>query len=148
MNNDRKAMLVAAACFVHCIAGPVLLSFAGFASLSSASEKAEPVFILSSICLGAATLVPGYRKRHGRLSCLAMFVAGLFCLLGLRRLQWSLFPEILTISIGAALIIGAHALNLKFTRQCRCCQPDTETSPLTVQSGPHSAACDPFTRKS
>jgi hypothetical protein len=29
----------------------------------------------------------------------------------------------IAVGIGAALIIGAHALNLKFSRQCACCAP-------------------------
>jgi len=43
---DRKGMLIASLCLVHCIAGPVLLSFAGFASLINISEKLEPLFLL------------------------------------------------------------------------------------------------------
>jgi hypothetical protein len=120
-NNDRKAMLVAAACFVHCVAGPFLLSFAGFASLIGVSERIEPLFTLTSIVLGTATLIPAYRRKHGRISCLAMFVGGLLCLLLIRRFHCTVLPEIIGIGIGAGLIIGAHALNLKFSRQCSCC---------------------------
>lgn len=147
MNDDRKAILIAGACFVHCVAGPVLLSLGGFASLIGVSEKLEPVFALSSIGLGAATLIPGYRKRHGRRSCLAMFLAGIFCLLVVRHLEWTALPEIAAVGIGAGLIVAAHALNLKFTRQCECCRTDIQSDPLTGQSGPLSGRCSPFTRK-
>jgi hypothetical protein len=121
--SERKAILVAAACFVHCVAGPLLLSFAGFASLIGISETIEPVFLLTSIVLGGATLIPAYRHKHGRISCLAMFFGGLFCLVVIRRLHWTIVPEMLATGIGAAMIIGAHALNLKFSRQCACCTP-------------------------
>ena len=121
LSGDRKGMLLATICFVHCVAGPVLLSFAGLASLISVSEKLEPVFILSSIAIGTATLLPGYRRKHGRLSCLGLFFCGLLVLLVLRRLQWLVVPEALLTLIGVALVAGAHALNLKFSRQCECC---------------------------
>ena len=116
-------MLVATACFLHCVAGPLLLSFAGLASLIHVSEKIEPLFLLTSIVFGSATLIPAYRKKHGRISCLAMFAGGLLCLVSLRRVEWTILPEVITTGIGAGLIIGAHALNLKFSRQCSCCTP-------------------------
>lgn len=112
---------MAAACFVHCVAGPLLLSFAGFASLIGLSERIEPLFVLTSIALGSVTLLPAYRKKHGRISCLAMFVGGLLCLLVIRRVHWTLLPEMIATGIGAGLIMGAHALNLKFSRHCSCC---------------------------
>src|SRR5258706_440482 len=77
--------LLAAACFVHCVAGPLLLSFAGLAGLSAISEKAEPLFLAGSVIIGTANLIPGYRKKHRRLVCLAMFLAGIICLFLRRR---------------------------------------------------------------
>ena len=81
-SGDRKAMLVATLCFIHCVAGPVLLTFAGFSSLTAASESFEPVFLISSALLGSATLIPAYRRKHRRCSCLVLFICGLFCLVG------------------------------------------------------------------
>jgi hypothetical protein len=128
-NNDRKAILVAAACLVHCVAGPLLLSFAGFASLVGLSERIEPLFVLTSIALGSATLIPAYRKKHGRISCLAMFVGGLLCLLVIRRIHGTILPEMIAAGIGAGLIMGAHALNLKFSRRCSCCARSEAVEP-------------------
>jgi len=130
-SGDRKAMLVATLCFIHCVAGPVLLTFAGFSSLVGVSEKIEPLFVLSSVVLGTATLVPAYRNKHGRFSCLGLFVCGILCLLVLRRLHWMMFPEAIPTTIGAVFIIGAHALNLKFSKQCECCK----AQPSEVRSG-------------
>src|SRR5689334_5852714 len=92
LRGDWKGMLIAALCLIHCVAGPVLLSYAGLTSLIGVSEKLEPLFVLPSIAIGTATLVPGYRHRHGRFSCLALFFCGLF-LVVLRRLQWLVAPE-------------------------------------------------------
>ena len=115
-------MLVATVCFVHCVAGPVLLSVAGFSSLIGASEKVEPVFLLSSVTFGVATLVPAYRKKHRRLSCLTLFLCGIFCLAVRRYVQWTSISEIILVGLGAGMIVGAHALNLKYSKHCNCCE--------------------------
>jgi MerC mercury resistance protein len=122
-SGDRKAMLLATLCFIHCVAGPVLLSFAGYSSLIAASERFEPVLLLSSLILGSAVLIPAYRRKHRRCSCLALFFSGLLCLVVFRRLHWMMIPDAILTGIGVVLIIGAHALNMKFSRQCECCEP-------------------------
>lgn len=119
----RKGMLIASLCLAHCIAGPVLLSVAGLASLISISERLEPLFLLGSAAMGAIALVPAYRSRHGRVSCLAMFGSGLVCFLLRRHIGGqAAFAESVAAFLGATLIIGAHALNLKFSRRCQCCK--------------------------
>src|ERR1700730_15073966 len=119
---DRRGMLLAFLCFVHCVAGPVLLSLAGLSSLISLSEKVEPLFLLGSATLGVIALVPAYRKKHGRVSCLAPFACGLLCLLLRRHIGWGASPvEPVAAAPGASLIIGAHVLNLRFSRSCECC---------------------------
>ena len=123
LSGDRKGIFIAALCLIHCVAGPVLLSFAGFTSLVGMSEKVEPLFVLSSFAIGTATLVPGYRHKQGRFSCLVLFFCGLLFLVVLRRLRWFMVPDAILAAAGAALIVSAHALNLKFSRQCECCRP-------------------------
>ena len=125
---DRKGVLLASLCLVHCVAGPVLLSFAGFASLINVSEKFEPLFLLGSAAMGGIALVPAYRKKHGRIACLAMFGSGLLCLLLRRRFALGTIAiEPVAAAIGASLIIGAHLLNLRFSKRCGCCDPLSET---------------------
>jgi hypothetical protein len=122
---DRRGMLIASLCFVHCVAGPVLLSVAGLASLVNISEKLEPLFLLGSAAMGAIALVPSYRKKHGRVSCMALFGSGLLCLLVRHYIRWRDFSvEPVVAAIGASLIVGAHVLNLKFSRSCQCCEPE------------------------
>lgn len=122
-------MLIAAVCFVHCIAGPVLLSFAGLASLIGISERLEPAFLLGSAVMGTMALIPGYRKKHGRRSCLAMFCSGLLCLIVKRRIPWRAVPlKPVATAAGAVLIIAAHVLNMRFSRRCPCCEPASESS--------------------
>jgi hypothetical protein len=121
--GDRTGILIASVCFVHCVAGPVLLSFAGFASLIGISEKLEPLFLLGSLAMGAATLLPGYRRHHGRRSCLIMFCTGVICLLLRHHIRSYLPIESIGAGIGVCFIAGAHVLNLKFSRKCLCCDP-------------------------
>src|SRR5258708_6795659 len=125
---DRRGMLIAFLCFVHCVAGPFLLSFAGLASLVNVAEKLEPLFLLGSAAMGVVALVPAYRNKHGRVCCLALFASGLLCLL-LRRQVGSRAMSIESIpaALGVSLIICAHVLNLKFSRRCRCCDPNSQT---------------------
>ena len=118
---DRRGILIASLCFVHCVAGPVLLSFAGMASLVSVSEKFEPLFLLGSAAMGAIALVPAYRKKHGRISCLALFACGLLCLLLRHYIELPAIPvEAVASALGVSLIIAAHTLNLRFSRRCDC----------------------------
>ena len=123
--GDRAGIIIATLCFVHCVGGPVLLTFAGLSSLIRGSERFESLFWASSAVTGAFVLVPAFRHRHGRRSCLAMFAAGLLVLFTRRYLEGSSL-EIAIALIGASLIIGAHALNLRYSRRCACCDPSKE----------------------
>jgi hypothetical protein len=125
---DRRGILVASLCFVHCVAGPVLLSFAGFGSMIGVSEKLEPLFLIGSAAMGAVALVPGYRRKHGRMSCLALFVSGFCCLVLRRYIGWpASYVETVVVGLGAGLITGAHLLNVRFSRYCACCHPVSGT---------------------
>ena len=129
---DRRGMLLASLCFVHCVAGPVLLTYAGFSSLVGVSEKLEPLFVIGSATMGAIALVPAYRKKHGRKSCLALFGSGLLCFLLRRRIEVSSVPiEPIVTGVGAALMVASHLLNLRFSRHCQCCSPQAETKTQT-----------------
>jgi hypothetical protein len=121
-NSDRRSMLIAGLCFAHCVAGPALLSFAGWSSLVSTSEKLEPVFLVGSAATGLMALVPAYRTKHGRASCLALFATGFACLL-LRQYAASLAVPLegVIAGVGASLMIGAHVLNLRLSLRCACC---------------------------
>ena len=131
--GDRAGMIVAALCFVHCVAGPALLAFAGFSSLVALSERAEILFLLASAAIGTAVLFPAYKRRHGRRSCLAMFGAGMVALLAHRQMSATRM-EFATVLTGASLIAGAHILNLRYSRRCECCQ---SASSLTLQPDPN-----------
>lgn len=135
---DRRGILLASLCFIHCVAGPILLSYAGFSSLIGVSEKLEPLFLLGSGAMGIIAFVPAYRKRHGRRSCLVLFASGLFCLLLRRHIELPAFStEPVVTAVGAGLIIGAHVLNLRCSKRCRCCDPSSET----IGEAAHTSGC-------
>jgi hypothetical protein len=123
-NRDRAGIVIASLCFVHCVAGPLILTFAGFTSLLHLSEKFESVFLLASAAMGMVALVPPYLRKHRRRTCLAMFGCGIFCLFAKRHLEQLWVPaEPIVAGIGALLLISAHVLNLKFSKSCPCCEP-------------------------
>ncbi len=141
---DRRGMLLASLCFIHCVAGPIVLSYAGFASLIGASEKLEPLFLIGSGAMGIIAFVPAYRKKHGRRSCLALFVSGLCCLLLRRHIAFpALSVEPVMTAVGAGLIIGAHFLNLRFSRNCQCCDPSPETTGNSADTSGCATAAAP-----
>jgi len=124
---DRRGILIASLCAVHCVLGPVLLSFAGLASLAGVSEKFEPLFLIGSAAMGVVALVPSYRKKHGRLSCLTLFGVGFLCLALRHRIELRAIPfESVAAAVGTSLIVGAHMLNHKLSRRCTCCDSPSE----------------------
>ena len=134
-------MLLASLCFVHCVAGPILLTYAGFSSLIDVSEKLEPLFLLGSAAMGIIAFVPAYRKKHGRKSCLALFASGLLCLFLRRYIKLpSISVEPVVTAVGVSLIIGAHILNLRFSKRCRCCSSLSETIRAATDESGSSAS--------
>jgi MerC mercury resistance protein len=123
--GDRAGVIVATLCFVHCVAGPALIAFGSFSSLIAFSERTEILFMLASATIGTAVLFPGYRRRHRRRSCLAMFGSGMAALLA-HRYAHSGLAELATALVGASLIAGAHILNHRYSRRCDCCETASE----------------------
>jgi len=124
-SGDRAGVIVATLCFVHCVAGPALIAFGSLSSLIPLSERAEILFLLASATIGTLVLFPGYRRRHRRRSCLAMFGAGMAALLVHRYVHTGL-AELGTALVGASLIAGAHILNHRYSRRCGCCETASE----------------------
>jgi MerC mercury resistance protein len=100
------------------------------------SEKLDPLFVLLSTSIAGFTLIPAWRRKHGRKTCLALFAAGILFLL-VRRYTSRPF-EIAATVFGAGLIVSAHALNIRFARRCRCCEQASVADPAiwTRSTGP------------
>jgi hypothetical protein len=94
--------------------------------------------------MGVIAFVPAYRKKHGRKSCLALFASRLLCLLLRRYIELpSISVEPFVTAVGASLIIGAHILNLRFSKRCQCCGSLSET----IHEGAHASDRTPPERK-
>jgi hypothetical protein len=133
--GDRAAIVIASLCFAHCVAGPVLLTFIGFSSLLHISERFETFFLIGSAAMGIVALAPGFLGKHRRVSCLAMFAGGILCLFCKRYVEgYAVVFEHILAGIGATLLIGAHMLNLRFTKRCRCCEQSGEGVRAETQS--------------
>jgi drug/metabolite transporter (DMT)-like permease len=135
-SGDRAGVIVAILCFVHCFAGPALLAIAGFSSLIAISERTEAVFLFTSAAIGTCVLFPSYKRRHRRVSCLAMFLSGLGVMFVHRRVTDARL-ELLTALIGVLLIGGAHILNIRYSRRCDCCQPASDHLSKARLQDPH-----------
>jgi len=129
-SGDRAGVIIATLCFLHCIGGPALLVFAGLSSFLKFSERAEYLFLFASAAMGVAVLIPAYKRRHRRKSCLAMFGAGLLALFAHRHVSSGL-PELAAALIGASLIASAHLFNIHYSRRCACCNSATEGNAST-----------------
>ena len=74
-----------------------------------------------------------------------MFGAGLVCLLLRRHIGWhATLVEVVGTSLGAALIIGTHVLNLTFSRSCQCCEGSSEVTDAEAQrdsNARHEKSC-------
>jgi MerC mercury resistance protein len=132
--GDRAGVIVATLCFVHCVAGPALIAFGSFSSLIAFSERTKILFMLASATIGTMVLFPGYRRRHGRRSCLAMFGSGMAALLA-HRYAYTGLMELATALVGASLIASAHILNHRYSRRCDCCETASEKRTVDAVRG-------------
>ena len=137
VSGDRAGVIVATLCFVHCIAGPALLAFAGFSALIAISERTEVVFLFTSAAIGACVLFPAYKRRHRRRLCLALFSAGMVVMVARRSVSGARL-ELLTALIGVSLIGAAHILNIRYSRRCDCCDSASDGAVQnTLTRDPH-----------
>ena len=113
----------------------------GIFVLNRRLREAQPLFLLGAAIMGVFAFVPAYRKKHGRKSCLALFVSGLLCLLLRRHIDLpALSIEPVVTTVGASLIIGAHVLNLRFSKRCQCCDPLTQAVREATHETQHRAS--------
>jgi hypothetical protein len=119
---DRLGMAASLACGVHCVAAPLALGLLAAYPIEWAfSQASEAAMLLLTAGLAAASLIPSYRNRHRRKSCLGMFGVGLLMLVLAKLALHGGSLEPVFLAGGAGLIAGAHVANLHFCRSCRNC---------------------------
>ena len=114
---DRLGIWISGLCALHCLAIPVLPLLA---SSMFGQIWFERTILSLSILIGSVALISGALKYHGRYYPLLLLLAG-------GSIYWfkDMFGEAgepFTITVGAALIITGHWINLKLCRKCRCCR--------------------------
>ncbi len=120
---DRLGTWTSAACFLHCLLTPVVLSFFTVLAHSLPSEeRVHRVLAIAVASLGALALLHGFRA-HRRRRVVCLMAVGLGCIFAAAwwgdRLP-SHTAEVAITFTGSALMIVAHRLNHTFCRDCRC----------------------------
>jgi hypothetical protein len=123
---DRAAMLVAAACGLHCICFPLLLAITTASGiLNRASRPLEIGFIACAFVLGAANLSFSWWRSHHRPECLLLFAAGMGMILIHDHFSGVFVSTAVSVS-GGAIVAAAHYRNLKLVKSCRCCDSGSQ----------------------
>ena len=116
---DFAGMGLSAACAVHCLLAPALLSTIPLAGLKFISHEAVESGMIALVALLAAfTFLNGYRI-HQRIGHLVFGVIGLAILLLLCPTVGESIEPIATLFGGSAFVIG-HFLNWKWSRGKAC----------------------------
>ena len=116
---DALGATTSLVCAVHCAVVAFLLGVMPAASVLAA-PWIDWVFLATSMCIGLAALVPGYRH-HGEPRPLMLFVAGMSLLISIRALSLAPSPgELLVVLLAATCLVGAHWRNRVALRRCPC----------------------------
>jgi hypothetical protein len=118
-------MLASTLCGIHCAAMPLLIGALTAAGVSWIKNEAlEWAILAASVCIGLLALLPSYRRVHRRRSCLWLFWLGMLAILGGRLLDTRSLPDTPFVTVGAVLIVSAHALNRFLCVRCGQCGAD------------------------
>jgi MerC mercury resistance protein len=125
LRADRLGIFISAACFVHCILTPVVLSLSTVtAHFLPSEEKVHRVLAMSVAAVGGFAIISGYR-RHRRARVLLLMTAGLFLIFGAAFWGGSLgshAAEIAFTMLGSGFMISSHLVNHTFCKDCRCAE--------------------------
>ena len=117
---DLAGMVLSAACAIHCLATPVLLSalpVLGFEFLGH--EGFELVMIAAIVLLAGFTFINGFRI-HGKKGHFLLGVIGLAIFLLVRPfVDHSLEPY--ATLLGGTVFVWGHLLNWKWSKPCEDC---------------------------
>jgi uncharacterized membrane protein YfcA len=122
---DRVGVYASAACFVHCMAMPVVLSLmAVYAHLLRSEEHTHRVLAVLVTLVGAMALMGGYR-RHRRAVALVLMAAGIVLIVGGAFFGDRLpghWAEMAITMAGSCCMIVAHRRNHTFCGSCVSCE--------------------------
>jgi uncharacterized membrane protein YfcA len=125
--SDRLGIYASAACVVHCVGTPILLSMSAVAAHFLPSEESTHRTLAVGVAfLGMVAIIRGLRRHRRGVVAWLMF-AGLACIAGSAYFGDALprhWMEVCVTFCGSALMITAHRLNHTFCKNCSCaCEP-------------------------
>jgi dipeptide/tripeptide permease len=115
LSLDLTGFWVSAICGLHCVAVPVLVSFAALNVTAGLHESIEYSVLGLSSLLGTASLLPSLFRHHRNIMPVAILLIG-FLSIALVHFLIENF-ETLSTAIGACLIACAHVVNFKLCRK-------------------------------
>jgi peptidoglycan/LPS O-acetylase OafA/YrhL len=121
---DRVGMVASAACFVHCLATPIVLSLSAvYAHFLPSEEHTHRVLAIVVSLFGVLALGFGHRK-HTQKSILTLMASGLTLIFAGAffgdRLPFH-WNEVAITLAGSCCMISAHRMNHTFCRRCNGC---------------------------
>jgi hypothetical protein len=124
LRADRLGIFISAACFVHCILTPVVLSLSAVtAHFLPADEKIHRILAVCVAAVGGFAIITGYR-RHRRSRVLLLMATGLLLIFG--GAFWgdrlgSHPAEVAVTMLGSCFMISSHLINHTFCKDCQSC---------------------------
>lgn len=123
LSVDTLGFWTSAACALHCLVLPLLLSIGAFSSLAFLDQPyVEGSIIVLSVLLGLGSMLPSYFRHHRKFSALGFLFIG-FILIGLSRIVVLKVWEIMLTSSGAALVASAHIINHRLCKRSNSSNP-------------------------
>jgi hypothetical protein len=121
---------VSIACAIHCALSPVVLPLIPLTASRVVGPTLEWGFVTTSLLLGIVSLGHSYRVIHRDGRAMALFVVGFTILMVVRFVEPRGLLEPIGVFGAAAMIVAAHAMNLRLQRTsgtnacaCPCHEP-------------------------
>lgn len=119
LNLDFLGMSASLLCAVHCSVLPLLLTVGLVGGFSWLEHPAvEVTFIICSLMLAWLSLLPGWRRGHGRIEPILIMLVG-FGLIVLAHVLHEQYEGLL-MTLGGLAIAIAHFLNWRLSKKFGC----------------------------
>jgi MerC mercury resistance protein len=120
---DRLGAASSILCAIHCLITPFVLAALPFLGLQMVlGESLEWTFIVAGLAIGTLTLIPAFRRVHGRLLPLMLFTGGVSLWFAARLGPSSeSILELPTMVAGSFSVVSAHLVNRRLCRACGVC---------------------------
>lgn len=130
---DKLGIWISSLCALHCLALPVIVSLLPLVGSSFFAQAwFERTILTGSIIIGAIALISGAARYHGRYYPLLLLAAGGFIYWNKGFFGHDIEP--LAVTLGAALIVAGHWINMRLCRQCRCCKDTVFSSHIPSEA--------------